>query len=62
MTKTYMGSFPVVRIITNESVCSKVPEEVCRVFDDCYNCPFEDSKKHAGIMLIIEQEPDHEKN
>ena len=62
MTKTYFGALPVIRIQTNESVCSKVPEVLCRVFGDCDSCPFEDSKKRAGVMLIIEREPDHEKN
>lgn len=63
MTKTYKGSFPVVRIKTDESVCSKVPEELCKAFDDCYNCPFDDGSRHAGVMLIIERESaDHEKN
>ena len=62
MTKTYIGALPVVRIRTNEPVCSKAPEELCRAFVSCDDCPFEDSKKRAGVMLIIEREPDHEKN
>ena len=62
MTKTYIGAFPVVRIRTNVSVCSKAPEELCRAFASCDDCPFEDVKKRAGVMLIIERESDHEKN
>lgn len=62
MTKTYFGLFPVVRIRTNEPVCSKVPEVLCKIFAECNDCPFEDSKKRAGVMLIIERESDHEKN
>lgn len=63
MTKTYIGAFPVIRIKTNESVCFHVPDILCKAVEDCNSCPFEDSKKHAGVMLIIEREStDNEKN
>ena len=62
MTKTYKGVFPVIRIQTNESVCYNAPDILCKAFSDCNECPFNDSNQRVGVMVIIEREPDHEKN
>lgn len=62
MTEVMKGHLPVVRIQSNESICYHTPDILCKVFEDCNSCPFNDSRKNVAVMLIIEREPDHEKN
>lgn len=62
MSKSVYGTFPVIHATTSEDLCRIVPEIICQAYHDCGNCPFNGSENRAGVLLIIEREPDHEKN
>ena len=63
MSDIMMGHLPVVRVATNESICDATPEIICKAFNSCNDCPFNDSRKHSAVVLVIEREStDHEKN
>lgn len=62
MSKTVCGAFPAIHVTTNEDLCREVPEIICKAYHDCGECPFNGIRQRAGVLLIIEREPDHEKN
>lgn len=62
MSESKLGNFPIIYVKTNDSICRETPEIICKTFDNCADCPFNDIHRHAGAILIIEKEPDNEKN
>lgn len=61
MSKSTLGNFPIIHVMA-EDLCREVPEIICDAYDSCGDCPFNGIHTHAGVILIMEREPDHEKN
>jgi len=62
MSEAMLGNFPIIYVKTNNDICREAPEIICKAFDSCDDCPFNGVHRRAGVMLIIERKPDHEKN
>jgi len=62
MSELKFGNFPAIYVKINDSMCLETPGIICKAFDNCVDCPFNDTHRRAGVMLIMERVPDHEKN